>query len=264
MCKIEKPVVAISVFKSGTWIIRKIIADLTNLKFVEPNIAGGFVDHGDPKYLFHKSGLFYSWHLVPTIPVQHKLRSMKAQLVIVLRNIYDLSVSMYYHFINNVDWEINRGAGQDKFFKSLSKERGLTYIISGSKEKEFYWPGIGYYMSQMELLLEFAETYPCCVLTFERLVQDRKAAVADLARYLTIKIDDQRLAAVVEASSFKSMKERCRQKGIFSHFRIGKAFAYGNDLNKRHITLLQTQMRQYAPKLEMLAHRQGLNEIISL
>lgn len=262
MYETDRPIVAISVFKSGTWLTRQIIEDLTHLKPVEVEIVPGFMDHGNPDYLFHRPGHFYSWHLVPTMPVQKKMRAMNALVVMTLRNVYDLAVSMYYHFANNIDWEIGRGAGQAEFFKSVGKERGLAYIISGGNEKGFLWPGIGYHLKQMQLSLEFSQGYPCCVLTFERLVQDRRLAVLELSRYLKVEVDDERLSAIVESSSFKSMKERNERKGISSHFRKGKAFAYNDDLNKMHIALLQTQMHQYAPKLETLAHSRGVDEII--
>ena len=262
MFKADRPIVAISVFKSGTWLIRQVIEDLTHLKFVEPEPVGGYMDHGDPGYLFHRSDHFYSWHLVPTAPVQEKLRAMNAQVVIVLRNVYDLAVSMYYHFADNIDWDLGRGANQTEFFKFVGKERGLAYIISGENEKGFLWPGIGYHLKQIQLSLEFSQGYPCCVLTFERLVQDRRSAVAELSRYLKIEIDDERLSAIVEASSFKSMKERREQKGVASHFRKGQVFAYTDDLNKMHITLLKKQMQQHAPKLETLARARDVDEII--
>lgn len=262
MCEADRPIVAISVFKSGTWLIRRIIEDLTHLKFVELEIVPGFMDHGNPDYLFHRSGHFYSWHLVPTIPVQKKLRAMNARVVIVLRNVYDLAVSMYYHFADNIDWDIGRGANQSEFFKSVGKERGLAYIISGGNEKGFLWSGIGYHLKQMQLSLEFSQGYPCCVLTFERLVQDRRLAVAELSRYLKIEIDDERLSTIVDASSFNVMKKRAKQEGVCSHFRKGQVFAHADDLNTKHVALLQQEMHKHAPKLETLAHTRDVAEII--
>jgi hypothetical protein len=262
MNETDRPIVVISVFKSGTWLIRKIIEDITHLKFTEPEPVDGFMDQGDPDHLFHRPSHFYSWHLVPTAPVQKKLRAMNARVVIVLRNVYDLAVSMYYHFADNIDWDIGRGANQSEFFKSVGKERGLAYIISGRNEKGFLWPGIGYHLKQMQLSLEFSQSYPCCVLTFERLVQNRRSAVVELSKYLKVEVDEERLSTIVESSSFKSMKERGERKGISSHFRNGKAFAYTNDLNKMHIALLQTEIQQFAPKLETLAHSSDVAEII--
>jgi hypothetical protein len=264
MYKAYRPIVAISVFKSGTWLIRQIIEDLTHLKMVEPETVDGFMDHGDPDYLFHRPGHFYSWHLVPTPAVQEKLRAMNALVVIILRNIYDLAVSMYYHFTDNIDWEIGRGANQDEFFKSIGKEHGLALVIGGSEEKGFSWPGMGYHLKQMQLMLEFSGVCQCCVLTFERLVQDRRSAVADLARYLNIEIDDERLSAIVEATSFKNMKEHNKRVGISSHFRKGQVFAHADDLNTRHVAILQQEMYKHAPKLDELVRIRGLDEIMKL
>ena len=89
-----------SVFKSGTWLLRHIIKEITKLEPVEPEIRKG-MDPGHPDNIFCRAGCFYSWHFIPTEEICRKLVGMNARPVFLLRNIFDMTVSMYYHLTGN-------------------------------------------------------------------------------------------------------------------------------------------------------------------
>jgi hypothetical protein len=260
--RVARPIIMSSVFKSGTWLLRKIIADLTGLSVTEPEIRRGSMDPKDPHNVFCRPGHFYSWHFIPTDEVGLKLRKMHARPVFLLRNIYDLTVSMYYHFFNNIDGDIGRGAGKSEFFKRTGKQRSLEHIISGCQEPEFSWSGLGLHLQHMESMLSFAQRYPCHVVTYEQLVEDKEEEIKKIARFLDIHSAHSRIAEIVISTGFNAMKKNAMSNGRGSHFRKGEVSGHVGELDKRHRDLINNELHKHAPNLTVLANSHGIAHIL--
>ena len=55
-----------SSMKSGTWLLREIVTQLTGLRAYEPNIPAGRPRYDDAESLIFPPDSFFSWHLLPT------------------------------------------------------------------------------------------------------------------------------------------------------------------------------------------------------
>ncbi len=256
------PIVFLSVFKSGTHLMRKILTDMTSLDFIEPTIIPGKVDYTDANQLFSQKGYYYSWHLIPTPQVQSKLKDMAAIPIFLLRNVFDMTVSMYYHFARNIDADIGRGRNVDHYFKDMSKSEGLTAIINGLQKPDFNWKGLGPHLEQMELMLTFAQEYPCFVTTFENITSHKFIEIKRLAQFLNLPLSDQQLCDIEQASSFNQMRAAARQKNKGSHYRKGKKNSHIDELTHAHIRLIQQAVVTHSPNLPKLSSIAGIDDIL--
>lgn len=264
MRQTNTPIFVSSVFKSGTWLIRKIITDLTGLPAIEPTIKPGFMDPCDPEYVYYTPGYYYSWHFVPTKEIREKIIRHHGKPVFLIRNIYDLVVSMYYHFAGNIDADIGRGANVDQYFSTVSKQDGMNAVVIGRDAKGFRWSGIGPHISQMEQMLLFAQTYPCFITTYERLNLQKKEELIRLSEFLEYPITNAEVDIIMQSSSFNTMKAEAIQKNAGSHFRNGKIKSHVDELNDDHIKNIDRELSIYAPRLQKLITEFGLNEILEL
>jgi hypothetical protein len=259
----DGPIVMLSVFKAGTHLVRQLLQELTGLPFHEPPITPGRVDYRDPNQLELVPGTFYSWHLVPTPAVRARLRAVHARPVLVVRNLFDLAVSMYHHFADNIDADIGRGRNVEHYFRDISKDEGLSAIISGMSRPDFRWRGLGPEADHMVQMLELAAEYPCHITSYERLTGDKDAAVAALAAYLEIPLSQADRARIVAGSSFEAMRARATAAGHGSHYRKGRARAHGEELSPHHMTLIRDVVAREAPTLPALAAKAGFPEILA-
>lgn len=255
------PIVMLSVFKGGTHLMRRVLTDMTGLPFYEPPIVPGKVDYRDPEQLRFVPGHYYSWHLVPTAPIRERLVAAGARPVLVLRNIYDLVVSIYHHFAENIDADIGRGRNVDHYFRELSREAGLEAIITGMTRPDFRWQGIGPQANHLLEMLELAALYPSFVTTFERLTRDKPGEVARLARFLGVDLSAAARQAIVGGSSFEAMKAAASARGEGSHYRRGQAASHVDELTPHHRELIAVVLRQQAPDFEERARQAGFPEL---
>lgn len=258
----QPPIFMASVFKSGTWLVRRIITDITGLTFNEPEIIPGEMNHADPALIEFKPGHFFSWHSVPTAEVRERLVAENAKVILLTRNIYDLAVSMYRHFANDIDVEIGRGAGQKNLFADMSPSQGIALTINGAWTPGFGWSGIGPHLFQIQEMLRFASEYPCCLLSFEQLMANRSGEVSRIADYLGVPLSPERINEVAQGSSFTAMKAAALSAGGGSHFQEGKPGGHARHLFHFHLHMLRHQLRVHAPDLEPLARASGRYDII--
>lgn len=255
----DGPVVFLSVFKSGTHVTRLILERLTGLAMFEPPIVPGQVNYRDPKQLILVDGTFYSWHLVPTPEVQAKLVASAARPVFLLRDPYDLVVSMYHHFAANIDADIGRGRNVQHHFDAIDQAQGLMAIIEGMRRSDFDWQGLGPHLDQMTKMLEFAADYACFVTTYESMMGTKKRQeIVRLADFLDLRIDFERVDAIVRESDFRTMQAKAIDAGHGSHYRNGRSGESQRALEDRHREAVREQVRRHAPRLPELAHRFGL------
>jgi hypothetical protein len=257
-----RPIVMISVFKAGTHLMRRLLSDLTGRPHHEPPIVPGKVDYYDPDQLQFVPGRFYSWHLVPTEPIRRRLIAANARPVLVLRNLFDLVVSMYHHFADNIDADSGRGRNVDHHFRAMDRDAGLEAIIVGMTRPDFRWRGIGPQAAHMVDLLTLAEAHPSFVTSFERLTAHKRQEVQRLAAYLDLPLPPDRLDTMVGGSSFEAMRAQARAQGRGSHYREGQPGSHARALTPRHISLVRQMVAEHAPTLETQARAAGFPELL--
>ncbi len=259
----DQPIVLSSVFKSGTWLLRFIIENITGLKYIEPPIKTGSMDPCDPTLIHIKADHFYSWHFTLSAAIQEKLIRYQAKPIFLVRNVYDLAVSMYYHFANNIDHEIGRGANKHDYFLRIGKDNGIRKIITGCDDNEFKWKGIGPHLMQIESMFHFTTIYPCHLISYENIVNSKADSIRMLADFLDIPLSVEEVIRLVTNSEFDAMKSAARKQNKASHFRNGKTQSHTYELKQQHYDAMQECLDEYAPRLYSLSRKAGFSHILS-
>lgn len=261
----DHPIVFLSVFKSGTEMMKRVIEDLTDLSPMEPEIIPGKVNYQDPAQLYYRHGCFYAWHLFPIPEVQQKLIASQARPVFLIRNIYDLVVSMYYQFANNIDADVGRGRNVEHYFQAISKDEGLSCIVEGMLKSDFVWKGMGPHFQQMELMLQFAEIYPCFVTSYENMIRHKADEVKRLTSFLELSLDDKQLQKICFNSRFDVMKANANPGNVGeSHFRKGRSGSHVEELSMMHVQQVQRALKNYAPNLPNLLAKANLSHVLNM
>ena len=259
----ERPIFIATVFKSGTKLLEHIVAKLTGLDINAPTMSAGS-DYESTDPISFKKGQFFIWHNVPGNKVRARLIAANARPVFLVRNIYDLIVSQYYHFALDVDAEIGYATHTESYFAEIGQDEGLSLVISGATSERFNWHGFGYYLHQIQEMLQFSKEYPCHIVVYDRLVLDKRYEVERLARFLNIEPDKRLLDELISSSSLNSMREaRASLAGAGKHFRKGVPGDHVNVLKQHHYDMINHTKRFYAPKLDALCAELEFGDIVA-
>lgn len=262
--KFPEPIVMISGFKAGTWLLRKIISGLTQLDVYEPPLIAGENKYYNADQLHFVDKHFYSWHLVPTREVIDKLNAHNAKTIFLIRNIYDLAVSIYYHFFNNIDEDIGRGAGKHHFLKQFSFAEGLSLIITGFDEDGTRWTGMADPLRQYNEIFKAHGQCDSIIINYDHLVDKKKEILIQLTKHLDISTPASTIENLINETSFSAMKAAAGGENMgFSHFREGKAATNRQQLANFHIIQLRQMIKLCVPDLYHNAERVQMTEIIS-
>lgn len=259
----QRPVVFLSVFKSGTHLVRHVLERMTGLAVYEPPIHPGRVDYSDLHQLRFLPGHFYSWHLIPEVAICERLQAANARTVFIARNLGDLAVSMYHHFAANIDDDIGRGRNVTHHFSDRPMDAGLGRIIDGIDAPDFRWRGIGPHARQISLMLAFAASYPSFMTTFERITTRKVEELRALAEYLAVSRSPSALHDLVESTSFAAMRQRAAAVGRPSHYRRGEPGEHRLVLTREHWAAIARQLQIWAPDLPSRAREAGFPEIVA-
>ncbi len=259
----KEPIVLISGFKAGTWLMRKVLSSATGMDFFEPGIIPGEKKYYNPTQLQFVDNHFYSWHLVPTDEVTDKLNKHNAKTIFVVRNIYDLVVSIYYHFYNNIDADIGRGNAKDKFLKQFSFEEGLSLIITGFDEDGVRWNGMAEVLQHYNEIFKAAKKCDSIVIDYDDLVNNKNEVITKITKYLKLEKSAEDIDIITEQTSFQSMKnEATKNKEGTSHFREGKAGLNREKLSEYHKIQLRQVIKLISPDIYNNANDVSKNIII--
>ncbi|WP_434637273.1 sulfotransferase domain-containing protein [Sulfurimonas sp. NW7] len=245
----ENPVVLISGFKAGTWLMRKILTSLTNMEYFEPEIIPGEKKYYNAKQLQFVDNHFYSWHLVPTPEVVKILNEKNAKTIFVMRNIYDVVVSIYYHFYNDIDADIGRGNAKDSFLKQFSFEEGISLIITGFDEGDgLRWNGMAEIIEHFNRMSLASLECESLIFDFENIVKNKKSVLAEISNFLDIEASSEKVNNIQNTTAFGSMKKEALSQGIgVSHFREGKANSNRKKLSYFHKVQIRNVVQKTAP-----------------
>lgn len=257
----ENPIFLATVFKSGTKLIEFLLTQLTGMQPYEPQFSET-PNYGSAEPILFPHGCFYAWHNVPTLEVKQKIIQSQARPIFLVRNIYDLVVSQYYHFAADVDAEIGRSTKTKTYFESMTRSEGLSLIICGATSEKFDWTGYGFYLHQIQEMLRFSMEYPCLIINYERLVLNKQDTLMSIAQFLDVKPGDEQIAALLQESSLESMrKSRAKVAGTGAHFRKGTPGDHVNVLSPFHYDMISHVQRTYAPDLADLCRKLGYEDV---
>lgn len=257
----SQKIVLCSVLKSGTWLLRKIIRDLTGKEFFEPNLFKS-MNPEDPSLITVSRDRFYSWHFTPTNEICEKLKEEDARTIFLVRNIYDVVVSIYFHFLNNIDEEIGRGANKSEYFSNISFQEGLSQIIHGSENEHFSWSGISFQLNQIQRIFKHSLEDRGLIVSYEHIVSDKISTIRKIKDFVGSDKSEFDLQRIATSSEFNAMKEEAKKLGIKSHFRegsIGSGRKYLSDQNRTSIrAILETEF----PHLRSIAEEMGFEHVL--
>jgi hypothetical protein len=252
-----------TVFKSGTKLIEHIIEELTGLSAVPVGMEAGS-DYENAGHITFEDGKFFIWHNVPTFDVQSKIRNEYAKTVFLIRNIYDLAVSQYFHFAQDVDKEIGHSTKTIEYFEKMSQEEGMSLILCGATSEHFHWHGFGYYLRQIQEMLKFSKEYPCHVISYDRLVQKKPFEIEALAAFLGVTVAPETIDSILESSTLRAMRnKRIASVGSGNHFRKGSPGDHVNVLSPHHYDMISYLKLTYAPDLDKLCNELEFCDITS-
>ncbi|MES9959611.1 MAG: sulfotransferase domain-containing protein [Sedimenticola sp.] len=257
----DSPVFVSSVFKSGTWLLREIVRQLTNKAPIEPDLSTRKTTPYDIENIVIPSvNEFYSWHFIPTREVMQAIDEHDGKCIFLIRNIYDLVVSIFYHFSLNVDQDIGKGANKDKFFSMFTKSKGMEIIINGNDSSDFKWSGIELHLEHIEKIISNSERSNVHITTFERLTNNKMKEVTEISKFLGIDREAEELKSIVDSTEFRKMKSQAVLDNKGSHFRKGESGSHRYELGQDHYQLIDKIIEDHFPGLKALADEAGFDE----
>lgn len=250
-----------TVFKSGTKLLEHILEKLTGLSANPLGMdVGSDYESADP--IIFENGKFFIWHNVLSDAVKARIRAENARPVFLIRNIYDLVVSQYFHFADDVDAAIGHSTGTADYFASMGREEGISLILCGATSECFHWHGYGYYLRQIQEILRFSKQYPCHVISYDRLVLDKRHEIGRLANFLGTDIAPELMNELLDSSALGVMREaRAASVGSGKHFRKGTPGDHVNVLAPRHYHMINHLKLTYAPELDALCEELEFGDI---
>ncbi len=258
---IDSPIFVATIFKSGTKLLEKIISLVTKCNAIYPIMDAGS-DYLNEKHIRFQQDSFFIWHHVPVGPVAIRLVAERAKPIFLVRNIYDLLVSQYWHFALDVDADIGRTTKTLDYFSDMTSEEGIALLISGSTSQRFDWRGFGFYLKQIQEMLLFSQSYPCQIVVYDRLVNNKRDEIKQLASFLMQDISEADINRVIEQTSLNAMRdERVSATGSGKHFRKGLPGDHMNILQPWHYEMINHACNTYAPKLHYLCENMRLQDI---
>lgn len=253
-------IVNLSMFKSGTHLIREIIWQLTGLEYVEPQIVPGQNNYEDQTKFFFPERGYFSWHLFPYEGVTKLFVEKDCVCIYLVRNLFDQSLSIYDHFRLNVDSEIGRGRNVDHLFENMDLNDGLDAIINGCDWDGFVWRGVAHQYKHMESIFDSALLTNSLVISYEDLCLDKALVINKIANHLGVAQPDT--SRIVQDTSMVAMRSKKINKTHFNRGGIGRIFEKKYDYAR---DLLQIKTKRYKSfeKFEYLTELRALNALAS-
>ena len=251
-----------TVFKSGTKLLEHIIEKLTGLNpyYLDMDVGS---DYESAEPIVFEDGKFFIWHNIPSESVKARIREGKAKPIFLIRNVFDLAVSQYHHFANDVDAAINHSTCTSEYFASMSREEGISLILCGATSKQFHWTGFGYQLFHIQEILRYSKENPCHVVIYDRLVKNKRHEIDRLASFIGVHAQPQMVNELLDTSRLDAMREaRIAAVGSGKHFRKGLPGDHVNVLAHQHYHMINHLMSTHAPLLPSLCIDRGTADII--
>lgn len=258
-----EPIFVATVFKSGTKLLEHILEKITGLSAHHVGMEAGS-DYASAEPIIFEDGEFFIWHNVPSEAVKARIRAEHAKPIFLIRNIFDLAVSQYFHFAEDVDAAIGHSTRTADYFAEMGRDEGISLVLCGATSERFHWHGYGYYLHQIQEILQFAKEYPCHVVVYDRLVLNKRHEIERLADFLEIEVSPTALDELLGSSTLGAMREaRTASVGSGKHFRKGAPGDHVNVLAPHHYHMINHLIMLHAPLLWSLCEKHGFGDVVA-
>lgn len=248
-----------TIFKSGTKLLEHIVKEVSGREINTPSMNSGVQDYGSAKAISFAPNSFFIWHSTLSAQVKKKISRKSVQKIFLVRNIYDLLVSQYFHFALDVDAEIRNSTGTREYFKTMTKSEGIALLINGCLSERFSTPPFGWYLKQIYDYVKYAAETRSYLVEYDALVRTKPQEIRALAAFLGVEMTAERLAEIEQSSSLSAMKQS--RKADFSdrkakglHFRKGRPGGHVADLSEFHYDMISQSLTAFAPDLFRLCY----------
>jgi hypothetical protein len=251
-----------TVFKSGTKLLEHIIEKLTGLSpyYLDMDVGS---DYESAEPIVFEDGKFFIWHNIPSASVKARIHGEKAKPIFLIRNVFDLAVSQYHHFAEDVDAAINHSTRTSEYFASMSREEGISLILCGVTSEQFHWTGFGYQLFHIQEILRYSKENSCHVVIYDRLVKNKRHEIERLASFLGGHAQPRIVNELLDTSKLGAMRAaRIAAVGSGKHFRKGLPGNHVNVLAHQHYHMINHLMSTHAPLLPSLCIDIGTADII--
>ena len=215
--KVQRSIFVSSLPKSGTWLLREILEMITGLKAYEPDIGEKEPDYENEMLIDFPHGTIFSWHSILTSRTASLLNGCQSKNIFLIRNIYDVLLSMYNHIKHDVDAVIGRSITASNYFKDKSLEQSFTLMISGFTTAEISWMGAGPVLKQIDSMLSFAESGHALLIDYEELTLDKMNTIKRILSFLELRLPEKRINEIIIDTDKNVMRERLKSKGSELH-----------------------------------------------
>jgi hypothetical protein len=258
------PLFVATVFKSGTKLLEYLLQEITGLPARQIGMdIGNDYERVDPITFENKE--IFIWHSTPTEQTRKRLVENNASAIFIIRNIYDLAVSQYFHFALDVDAEIGHATETCEYFDAMTQNEGISLVLCGAQSNRFTWPGFGSQLYQIQEMLKFKLLYPSVptlVVNYDRLVQDKENEIGRLGSFVGNAIEPEMMASLLEDSGLEAMREaRKRAAGTGLHFRKGTPGGHVDVLLPQHYDMINHLLAIHAPALPRLCEETDFTDI---
>jgi len=260
----QKQLFVATVFKSGTKLLELLLQEITGLSARQIGMDIGN-DYKRVDAITFENNEIFIWHNTPTERTRKCLVEHNAAAIFMIRNLYDLAVSQYFHFALDVDSEIGHATKTRQYFAAMTQNEGVSLVLCGAESEAFTWPGFGSQLYQIQELLKFKLRYPSLpslIVNYDRLVQDKENEIRRLGSFLDIAIEPEMMASILENSGLDVMREaRKRAAGTGLHFRKGTPGGHVDVLLPQHYDMINRLVAIHAPELPNLCEETDFTDI---
>jgi len=263
-----------SVFKSGTWMVRSILNEITGLSYHEPTIIPGEVPPGmdDESVIEFPEGTYFSWHMAISPRVESLLSSQRCAQIMLVRNIYNVLASAVHHLKYDIDAGIGRSVKGHKGvqnaetlidFENLSLSNSISLTIAGFDAPELSWNGLAQQIIQMASMLRYAATHrEVMLISYEQLVHDKEHTVSRLCRYLKKDIEAV-MKAALRSSDPVVMRRNPEYRLAQAHILSADVGACRKAIKQYHIAMVRLLLLQHFPDHAEVCRKVGMPWLFS-
>jgi hypothetical protein len=250
--------------KSGTWLLREMLEMATGLKAYEPGNGAGAPDYDNEMLIEFPSGTFFSWHSILTSRSLSLLRGCQAKNIFLIRNIYDVLLSMFAHLSRDVDAAIGRSVIGSSYFEGKTTEQCLTLMISGFTSPQMTWTGAGPLLRQIDSMLELIESGEALLIDYEQLTANKFVTLQKILQLLEYPLPTAQIKKIIVHTEKDAMRERLRGRGQDQHVTSPEHALQRNAFSQYHKEMIDLAVIVNAPRLPDRLRALGLDSILHL
>ncbi|MEQ9489825.1 MAG: sulfotransferase domain-containing protein [Alphaproteobacteria bacterium] len=262
---VSKDIFVSTLMKSGTWLLREIVKSITALQPFEPEIDGKTPPGYDNEMKIEfPPGCFFIWHSEITSRTRSLLAGSDCTNLYLVRNIYDLLVSMTNHLQYDVDAGIGRSTNSKGVFDGISDEQSLSMMINGFTSPHVTWGGLRPHIRQMASMIRHARDDRAHLIFHEDMVNNRPDEIRRIAKILDVDLSEAKLMEIFENTSPEQMQIEATNAGAPDHITPTDRHSLKDHVTQSHIDMVNYILWQEFPDCLEPAGQKELADLFTL